>query len=276
MSTPDVLSRILAHKREELAARKAQLPLPEMRARAADAPPHDFAEALRGGEVAVIAEIKRASPSAGTIRAAGFDPAAIAARYEGAGAAALSVLTDEEFFQGHLDHLTAAREATGLPALRKDFMVDEYQVYEARAAAADAVLLIVAALEPDGLQALLNLAEELGMAALVEAHNEAELARALDAGARVVGVNNRDLTSFEVDLATTERLAPMVPEDRLLVTESGVHAREDVQRLAKAGVDAALVGTALMRADDPGRALRALVGVPRSRGLRDQSGSPSA
>jgi len=262
MSLPDILRQIIEHKRAEL--QRSGPSLVELRAAAADAPPaRDFAAALRGDDVRVIAEIKRASPSEGAIRAQGFDPAAIARVYEAAGAAALSVLTDERYFGGHLDHLRAARAAVGIPVLRKDFVIDERQLHEARAAGADAVLLIVAALEPAELHDLHALTQELGMAALVEAHDDVDIKVALDAGATVIGVNNRDLRSFTVDLATTERLAPMVPADRVLVAESGVHARADVERLAAAGADAVLVGTALMRADDPGEALRELTGVAR-------------
>jgi indole-3-glycerol phosphate synthase len=259
---PDILRRILAHKREELPARRYEVPLVQARASAGDAPdPRDLAAALRADDVRIIAEIKRASPSEGAIREGEFDPAAIARQYNEAGAAALSVLTDEEFFAGRLEYLTAAREACEVPVLRKDFIIDDYQLYEARAAGADAVLLIVAALDPAKLRDLLALTRSLGMAALVESHDEAELEVALDSGAEVLGVNNRDLRTFEVDLATTERLAEMIPGDRILVAESGVHTREDIERLAAAGADAALVGTALMRAEDPGEALRGLVGV---------------
>ena len=264
MSLPDILREIIDHKRAEL-ARVGASPA-ELRAAALDAPPaRDFAAALRGDDVRVIAEIKRASPSEGAIRAEGFDPAAIARTYEAGGAAALSVLTDERYFGGHLHHLRAARAAVEIPILRKEFVIDQRQLYEARAAGGDAVLLIVAVLEPEWLAELLGLTRELGMAALVEAHDEAEVEAALAADARVVGVNNRDLRSFAVDLATTERLAPMVPADRVLVAESGVHTRADVERLAAAGADAVLVGTALMRADDPGEALRALTGVGAQR-----------
>jgi len=276
MTVPDIVRQIIAHKREELDRLSAEMSLRDAQAGALDAPPaRDFAGALRGDDVRVIAEIKRASPSEGAIREEGFDPAAIARGYEEAGAAALSVLTDERFFGGHLDHLRAAREAVEIPVLRKDFVIDERQVYEARAAGADAVLLIVAALEPDHLAALLALAHELGMAVLVEAHEEAEVEVALAAGARIIGVNNRDLRTFEIDLATTERLAPMVPGDHVFVAESGVHTREDVMRLAGAGADAVLVGTALMRADDPGEALRALTGVKVKRWCSGTT-SPSA
>lgn len=268
---PDILRRILAHKRDELVARKREAPLVEVRAMASDAPePRDFAGALRGDVVAIIAEIKRASPSEGAIRGGEFDPAAIAEQYDRGGAAALSVLTDEQFFAGRLEYLTAAREACSAPVLRKDFIVDEYQLYEARAAWADAVLLIAAALNSAQLRDLLTLTRSLGMSALVESHDEAELEAALRCGAEVLGVNNRDLRTFEVDLGTTERLATMIPDDRVLVAESGVHSRADIERLAAAGADAALVGTALMRAENPGEALRGLTGVRRhGRGIAD-------
>ncbi len=260
---PDVLRRILAHKAEEVAARERELPLPEVRAMAADATPsRDFAAALRRPHLAIIAEIKRASPSEGAIRDGDFDPAAIARAYEAGDAAALSVLTDGRFFGGRLEDMAAAREACALPVLRKDFAIGEYQLYEARAAGADAVLLIGAALGPALLRELLGLAQTLGMTALVESHDARELEAALEAGARVLGINNRDLRTFEVDLGTTERLAAMVPEECLLVAESGVHTRGDIERLTAAGADAALIGTALMRADDPGEALRRLTSPP--------------
>ncbi len=275
MSLPDILREIIAHKRAEL--ERARAPLAELRAAALDAPlARDFAAALCGDDVRVIAEIKRASPSEGAIREQDFDPAAIASGYEIAGAAALSVLTDGRYFGGHLDHLRAARAAVEIPVLRKDFVIDERQVIEARAAGADAVLLIVAVLDGGRLAELLTLARELGMAALVEAHDQAEVEAALAMGARVIGVNNRDLRSFAVDLATTERLAAMVPADRVLVAESGVHTRADVERLAAAGADAVLVGTTLMRADDPGEALEELTGVEAARDRRCRHTPPSA
>ncbi len=261
---PDILRRILSHKRRELAARKSELPLAEVRSMADDAPPpRNFEVALRGDTVGIIAEIKRASPSEGAIRDGDFDPAAIAREYDDAGATALSVLTDREFFSGHLEYMTAAREACSVPVLRKDFILEDYQLYEARAAGADAVLLIVAALPHVLLRDLLLITWSLGMYALIESHDEAELEVALESGAKILGVNNRDLRSFEVDLGTTESLAAMVPDDRVLIAESGVHTREDIQRLAEAGADAALVGTALMRAESPGEALRGLTGICR-------------
>lgn len=259
-----ILAQIMDHKRREVERLIASEPEGAVLGRMAKAPPpRDFAGALRGPQVRVIAEIKRASPSAGTIRAGDFDPAQLARAYEEAGAAALSVLTDTRYFSGHLDHLTQARAATELPVLCKDFIYRRYQLYRARAAGADAVLLIVAALPPSDFRDLLQETERVGMAALVEVHRLPELAVALEAGARVIGVNNRDLTTFAVDLATTEQLAGAVPPDRLLVAESGIQGRADVQRLAAAGVDAVLVGTALMRAPAPGEALRQLTAVPR-------------
>ncbi|MHB1133620.1 MAG: indole-3-glycerol phosphate synthase TrpC [Chloroflexota bacterium] len=258
-----MLEKILAHKREEVAARKRELPLAELRRRASDvAPARDFAAALRRESIAVISEIKRASPSRGPL-APNLDPAALARHYEVGGAAALSVLTDGRFFSGSLADLSLARAAVGLPALRKDFVVDEYQLWEARAAGADALLLIVAALEDVHLVHMLRLAEEVGLACLVEAHDEEEVRRALACGARLVGINNRDLRSFSVDLATTERLAALVPADRTLVSESGIHGRVDVERLAESGVDAVLVGESLVRATDASGRLRELAGVTR-------------
>ena len=261
---PDVLARILERKREEVEAGIRQVPLPEMRRRAADTPaPRGFRAAIEArigaGRPAVIAEIKRASPSRGVIRP-DFDPSRIAAGYERGGAAALSVLTDREFFQGSPEHLRAARAAASLPVLRKDFVIDPWQVHEARAMGADCVLLIVAALDDDSLRRLAEAAREAAVDTLVEAHDEAELDRALRIPAPLVGINNRDLRTFETTLATTERLAGRVPADRRTVTESGIASREDVARLRARGVHAFLVGEAFMRAPDPGSRLAALFG----------------
>lgn len=259
--TPSILQRILATKAEEVAARSALRDLPTVRAMAADQPAcRGFAarvEALARDGAAVIAEVKKASPSAGVIRP-DFDPAAIARSYERAGAACLSVLTDEQYFQGSDDYLRQARSACALPVLRKDFTVDPWQVYEARVLGADCILLIVAALSPDRLQELDGLARETGLDVLVEVHDEAELELALATGASLVGVNNRDLHRFVTDLGTSERLRPRVPDDRTLVAESGIHSAADVARLRRAGIGAFLVGEAFMRAADPGAALRAL------------------
>ena len=258
----DILQRILARKVEEITERSARLPLVELSARVADLPPtRGFAAAieakLEAGLPAVIAEVKKASPSQGVIRAQ-FDPAAIATSYAAAGAACLSVLTDADFFQGSEAYLQQARAACGLPVLRKDFTIDAYQVYEARAIGADAILLIVAALGDAALLELALLAAELDLDVLVEVHDEDELARALDIPAPLVGINNRNLRTFETSLDTTLRLRGRVDEGRVLVTESGIHAPADVARMREAGVGAFLVGEAFMRASDPGAELARL------------------
>ena len=255
-----ILDRILERKRVEIEAAFGR-EAPDALARRAERwtpAPRDFAGALSGGEPPrVVAEVKRRSPSRGLIRA-DFDPEAIAAAYVEGGAAAISVLTDESFFGGHLDFLAAIRKRVELPLLRKDFLIDAYQVDEARVAGADAVLLIVAALEPTRLGGLHARAEQLGLAALVEVHDEAELEAALAVGARIVGINNRDLGSFETDLAVTERLAPRIPEGVVVVAESGIFTRADMARLADAGAHAFLVGESLMREADVASALRRL------------------
>lgn len=258
----DFLTRILTRKAEEVATRSAAVPLAELAARVADLPPtRGFAAALEArieaGAPAVIAEIKKASPSQGVIRA-DFQPAAIAASYEAAGAACLSVLTDVDFFQGADAYLRAARAACALPVLRKDFTLAPYQVYEARVLGADCILLIVAALDDAALLELALLAAGLDLDVLVEVHDAGELERALAIPAPLVGINNRNLRSFETSLDTTLRLAPGVDAGRLVVTESGIHAPEDVARLRAAGIHAFLVGEAFMRAPDPGAELRRL------------------
>jgi indole-3-glycerol phosphate synthase len=258
----DILRRILATKRAEVAAARAAEPLDavERNARAAP-PPRDFAGALRAkiaaGRPAVIAEIKRASPSKGLLREH-FDPAAIARSYAAAGAACLSVLTDREYFQGAPEHLAAARAACVLPVLRKDFIIEPYQVYEARVLGADCILLIAAALAPGDMRGLEQLAQGLGMAVLVEVHDAAELEAALGLRTPLLGINNRDLRSFETRLETTLDLMTRVPADKLVITESGISALADVSRMTAAGVGAFLVGEAFMRAPEPGKALRAL------------------
>jgi len=262
--TPDILRRILAHKVREVAEQAERLPLRELSHRIEFAGPvRPFLGALRArvdaGAPAVIAEIKKASPSAGVIRP-DFDPEAIARSYARGGATCLSVLTDREFFQGGDEYLREAREACALPVLRKDFVIDEYQVYEARAIGADCILLIVAALGDAQLRELAGLAAHLDMDALVEVHDEEELDRALAIGAPLIGVNNRDLRTFQTRLETTLRLRERVPEDCLLVTESGMHTREDVARMRRHGVHAFLVGEALMRAPDPGERLLEIFG----------------
>ncbi len=254
----DVLARITAHKRTEIAIRRARAPLAEVRRRAESASSaRGFLTALQTHRPAVIAEIKRASPSAGIIRA-DFDPAAIAASYQCAGAACLSVLTDERFFQGDDRHLCAARAACRLPTLRKDFIVDAYQVYETRAIGADCLLLIVAALDAIQLKDLAALASEVGFDALIEVHDRAELDRALALEPKLLGINNRNLATFETSLDTTIALLDAVPSGIAVVAESGIRTPADVQRLRQAGVEAFLVGTAFMCAPDPGGALQRL------------------
>ncbi len=254
------LAEILERKAGEVAAARARLPERELRAALRDAPPpRDFAAALssRGGPLRVVAEVKRASPSAGAIAAA-LDAPAQAARYQAAGAACVSVLTDGPGFGGSLDDLRAVRAAVSLPLLRKDFVIDGYQLLEARAAGADAALLIAAALAPERLAELLRGCAELGLAALVEVHDEAEAGTALRAGARLVGVNNRNLGTFAVDLAVSERLLPLLPAGVKGVAESGVRGPADARRLRAAGAANLLVGEALVRAADPAALLRAL------------------
>ena len=262
----DVLQRILARKHEEVAARRAALPLADIAARAAAAPPvRGFAAAIEAkiaaGHAAVIAEIKKASPSKGVIRP-DFHPAEIARSYADGGAACLSVLTDIDFFQGDDDYLVQARDACTLPVLRKDFIVDPWQVHEARALGADCVLLIVAALDDRQLVELAELAMSIDLDVLVEVHDIDELERALQVPAPLLGINNRSLRSFEVSLDTTLALRDAVPRDRRLVTESGIHTREDAARMRQAGIDAFLVGEAFMREPEPGAALRAMFALP--------------
>jgi len=252
----DVLQRILAVKAGEVARARSAKPLEALREEArCAAPVRDFVGALRAklaaGKPAVIAEIKKASPSRGVLRER-FDPAAIAASYERNGAACLSVLTDEQFFQGGLAHLGQARSACLLPVLRKDFTIDPYQLYEARAAGADCVLLIVAALEPSRMQDLEAAAREIGLAVLVEAHDASELERALALKTPLIGINNRDLRTFETRLETTLGLLARVPSGRLVVTESGILSPADVTRMRSHKVGCFLVGEAFMRAEDPG------------------------
>jgi indole-3-glycerol phosphate synthase len=264
-----MLDRILEVKREELRRAQERESFASLRVRALSAPrPRSLRTGLQGEpehrrrRPAIIAEIKLRSPSAGDIRP-GADPIVIARAYERAGAAAVSVLTDATFFGGDLAHLEAVRAQVVIPVLRKDFLIDEYEVFRSRAAGADAVLLIVALLEAERLRELLILAHELGMEALVEAHDATEVRVALDAGARIVGVNNRDLRTLGVDPGRAASLRPLVPRDRLFVAESGVHGVADVRALAAIEADAVLVGEALMRAPDPAAALQALHGGRR-------------
>jgi indole-3-glycerol phosphate synthase len=256
----DILDRILARKREELESARAAVPLAEMRRRAAEArPPRDFVGALRtkiaAGRPAVIAEIKKASPSKGLLRA-DFDPAAIARSYQAGGAACLSVLTDRDFFQGANEFLAQARSACTLPVLRKDFITEPYQVFESRALGADCILLIAAALARQDMQGLEAAAHALGMAVLVEVHDAAELDAALALHTPLLGINNRDLRSFHTSLQTTLDLLPRIPSGRIVVAESGIAGRADVLMLMGRGVPGFLIGEVLMRAPDPGAALR--------------------
>ena len=256
----DILTRILERKAEEVADRRMRRSLADIKARAADEPAtRGFASALRArlhrGDAAVIAEIKKASPSQGVIRA-DFRPAEIAGSYERGGAACLSVLTDIDFFQGSDAYLQQARAACALPALRKDFTVDAYQIHESRWLGADCILLIVAALGVDQLQHFAGLAAEIGLDVLIESHDAAELARALGTASPLIGVNNRNLRDFSVLLETTLDLRDQVGSDRILITESGIHSRDDVAKMRAGGVNAFLVGEAFMRAEDPGDALR--------------------
>ena len=257
-----ILDEIVATKRREVLEAKKRMPIEELEAQAAEAPPaRDFRAALEGpGPIRLIAEVKKASPSAGVIRA-DFDPVAIARIYQAHGADCLSVLTDVPYFQGHLSYLARVRASVAIPILRKDFLIDEYQVVEARMAGADAVLLIAEILDDDRLSALLARARSLGMSALVEIYEESNLDRVLAAGADLVGINNRDLSRMVTDLEHTFRLRPRVPEGVLLVSESGIRGRPDVERLEAAGVDAILVGESLMRSPDIGRAVDELLGL---------------
>jgi indole-3-glycerol phosphate synthase len=265
LTVNDILQRILARKREEIADRKSRVPLAELRARITDMPPtRGFAAALRrrvdAAHAAVIAEVKRASPSKGLIRH-DFDPAAIARSYTAGGATCLSVLTDVDFFQGSDAYLHEAREACALPVLRKDFTIDKYQVHEARAIGADAILLIAAALDNAVLVNLHALAIECGLDVLVEVHNAVDLQRALplpNEARTLIGINNRDLRTFATSIETTLLLRDAVPRDRLLVTESGIATRDDIARLREAGVHAFLIGETFMRAEDPGAELARL------------------
>ncbi|MFT5118697.1 MAG: indole-3-glycerol phosphate synthase [Kiritimatiellia bacterium] len=264
MSTPTVLKKIIARKYEEIAQRSQLISIDTLKARAAEQPPcRGFVQAmenkLAANQSAVIAEIKKASPSQGVIREP-FDPVDIAKRYESAGAACLSILTDVDFFQGADQYLIDARNAVSLPVIRKDFIVDEYQLYEARAMGADCILLIVAALDAQTLKRLNDLAHGLGMDVLVEVHNAEELSLALELPNRLIGINNRNLHTFETNLETTYALLTQISDERIIVTESGIHTLEQVQAMRDNNINSFLVGEIFMRAEDPGEKLAAMFG----------------
>lgn len=263
-NTPDILKKIIAHKQDEVSAAKSAIPAQELLARISELEdvPRGFERHLREASVSdwtvIIAEVKKGSPSKGIIRP-DFDPLEIAEIYQKNGATCLSVLTDEQFFMGHLRYLTLIREAVSLPLLRKDFIIDPYQLYESRAAGADAILLIAACLDLNQLQEYHSLARELQMDVLLEVHDEKEMETALQTDCTLIGVNNRNLRTFAIDLNTTGQLARMLPKDRLLVAESGINSRSDIEQLTVDGAKAFLIGEALMREDDIGANLRNLL-----------------
>ena len=249
----------MAQKRDEVRLRRRSLPLSSLEKLITQRQaPLDLADALGGTPVRLIAEVKQASPSRGVLRP-DFNPVELAKEYALGGAAAISVLTEVNYFGGSIDHLAAIREAVSLPLLRKDFIFSPYQVYESRAYGADALLLIVAILEQEQLEGLLSLSHSLGLKCLVEVHNEDEVVRALRSGAKIIGINNRDLTTFDVDINTTRRLRPLLPREQIVVSESGIGSRRDVEKLKEWGVNAVLIGEALVTADDIQTKMRELI-----------------
>jgi indole-3-glycerol phosphate synthase len=254
------LQKILEHKKHEMVERKALLPLSELKRRLEEKPaPLDFERAIRGRNEALIAEVKRSSPSRGRIRE-DFDPVAIARIYEESGAAAISVLTEQRFFEGHDSFLRQVRQSVSLPLLRKDFIIDSYQIYETRFLGGDAILFIARALDSALLGEFLRLSSELGLSSLVEIHDEADLEKAVSAGARMIGINNRDLSTFSTDLGTSIRLAPLLPKEVAVISESGIRSRRDIERLKAAGVHGFLVGETLMTAGDITGKIKELLG----------------
>jgi len=255
-----ILNRIVEVKRREVDYLKESTSLEALKKAVRDLPsPRDFRKAIKGPECSIIAEVKKSSPSKGRIRE-DFDPLKIASIYETNGAAAISVLTDEDFFEGKRSYLSEIKETVSLPILRKDFIIDPYQIYETRIIGGDAVLLIVGLLEEETLRQFINLAESLGLSPLVEVHSRKEMDKALAAGAEIIGINNRNLKTFSTDLRTSVELAPSVPEDRIVISESGIHSREDLETLMKKGIHSFLVGETLMKAPDIGEKLRELLG----------------
>ncbi len=254
-----MLNKIIAEKREEVEQRKRRLSISTLKERIAQRKtPLDFAAALSGDGTHLIAEVKRASPSRG-ILCPNFNPVTLAKIYANGGAVAISVLTEVNYFKGSLGHLAAIREEVGLPLLRKDFIFDQYQVYESRAYGADALLLIVTILSQEQLEELLSLSHNLGLSCLVEVHNKDEVERALSSSAKIIGINNRNLNTFKVDINTTRRLRPLIPKDRIVVSESGISNRSDVEKLKKWGVNTVLVGEALVTADDIPASMKELI-----------------
>jgi len=254
-----MLNRIIAQKKEEVEQRKKSLPLSRLKELIAQqGTPLDFAHALEGTHIRLIAEVKRASPSRGILRP-DFDPVELAKKYAQGGAAAISVLTEANYFEGNIDHLAAIREEINLPLLRKDFIFDPYQIYESRAYGADALLLITAILSQKQLEELLSLSHDLGLSCLVEVHNENEVERAVSSQAKIIGINNRDLATFTIDINTTRRLLPLIPPGTIIVSESGIKSRSDVEKVKEWGVNAVLIGEALVTADDIIAKMRELI-----------------